>query len=117
MKDYLEAGHASAVQRIQHRFAAWRDALDLREAELLADLEQMCARDRAKMESQVEEFQVCECERQRFGKIGVEAGRVRVGAGRVGAGNRDAMSQGWDGYWDDMGQWVVSVIGTTAECR
>ena len=32
---------------------------DLREAELLADLEQMCARDRAKMETQVEAFQVC----------------------------------------------------------
>ncbi len=63
MKNYLDAGHESAVQRIQHRFAAWRDALDLREAELLADLEQMCARDRAKMESQVEEFQVCEFER------------------------------------------------------
>ncbi len=31
---------------------------DLREAELLADLEQMCARDRAKMETQVEAFQV-----------------------------------------------------------
>ena len=33
----------------------------MREAELLADLEQMCARDRAKMETQVEAFQVCVC--------------------------------------------------------
>jgi hypothetical protein len=57
MKNFLAQQHQAARDRIQHSFAAWRDALDLREAELLADLDSMCEKDLTYMDQQVKSYE------------------------------------------------------------